>query len=93
MTEPTDDPTKGRTDIVESMSTMPRQPSFLRTMLFLAATVVVLVGIHVGAPILNPIFFAVVLSLLFNPVYSWLGVQAPYLAGMAEGRSSKLSSG
>jgi AI-2 transport protein TqsA len=41
-------------------------------MLILAATVVVLVGMHLGAPILNPTLFAVVLSLLFNPVYSWL---------------------
>src|SRR3712207_5559801 len=41
-------------------------------MLLLAATVVVLVGIRLGAPVLNPILFAVVLSLLFNPLYSWL---------------------
>src|SRR3712207_5330373 len=41
-------------------------------MLVLAATVVVLVGIRLGAPILNPIFFAVVLTLLFSPIYSWL---------------------
>src|SRR3712207_6147926 len=49
-------------------------------MLVLAATVVVLVGIRLGAPILNPIFFAVVLTLLFSPVYSWLkrrGLPAP----------------
>jgi predicted PurR-regulated permease PerM len=42
-------------------------------MLGLAATIVVLVGMRVGAPILNPIFFAVILALLFNPIYSWLG--------------------
>src|SRR3712207_5003835 len=54
------------------MTTAVRRPSFLRVMLILAATVVVLVGMHLGAPILNPILFAVVLSLLFNPVYSWL---------------------
>jgi AI-2 transport protein TqsA len=41
-------------------------------MLVLAATVVVVVGMHLSAPILNLILFAVVLSLLFNPVYSWL---------------------
>jgi predicted PurR-regulated permease PerM len=49
-------------------------------MLVLAATVVVLVGIRLGAPILNPIFFAVVLTLLCSPVYSWLlrrGLPAP----------------
>src|SRR3712207_3571205 len=54
------------------MTTAVRRPSFLRVMLILAATVVVLVGMHLGAPILNPTLFAVVLSLLFNPVYSWL---------------------
>jgi AI-2 transport protein TqsA len=72
VTEPLDDPAKGRTDIVESVAITLRQPAFLRVMLLLAATVVVLVGIRLGAPILNPILFAVVLSLLFNPVYSWL---------------------
>jgi AI-2 transport protein TqsA len=49
-------------------------------MLVLAATVVVLVGIRLGAPILNPIFFALVLTVLFSPVYSWLkrrGLPAP----------------
>jgi predicted PurR-regulated permease PerM len=55
-------------------------------MLVLAATVVVLVGIRLGAPILNPIFFAVVLTLLFSPIYSWLlrrGLPAPLaLLGM-----------
>jgi AI-2 transport protein TqsA len=60
------------TGIGEHVTTAVRQPSFLRVMLVLAATVVVLVGMHLSAPILNPILFAVVLSLLFNPVYSWL---------------------
>jgi predicted PurR-regulated permease PerM len=41
-------------------------------MVVLAATGVVLVIIRLGAPILNPIFFALVLSLLFSPIYSWL---------------------
>jgi AI-2 transport protein TqsA len=69
-----------RSGIAEAITTTLRQPSFLRVMLVLAATVVVLVGIRLGAPILNPIFFAVVLTLLFNPVYSWLkrrGLPAP----------------
>ena len=63
------------------MTSTLRQPSFLRVMLVLAATVVVLVGIRLGAPILNPILFAVVLSLLFSPVYSWLrrGLPAGWL--------------
>jgi AI-2 transport protein TqsA len=44
----------------------------LRVMLVLAATVVVLAGMRLGAEILNPILFAVVLSLLFSPIYAWL---------------------
>src|ERR687894_2721098 len=56
----------------EAITTKLRRASFLRVTLVLAATVVVLVGIHLGAPILNPILFAVVLTLLFSPVYSWL---------------------
>ena len=53
-----------------------RQPSFLRVMLGLAAAggrawwVCVL-----AAPMLNPIIFAVVLALLFGPIYSWLTAQ------------------
>src|ERR671910_728396 len=50
-----------------------RRPSFLRVIVALAAVVVVLVGMRLGAPILNPIFFAAVLALLFGPLYSWLG--------------------
>jgi AI-2 transport protein TqsA len=41
-------------------------------MLFLATAVVVLVGMRLGAPILNPILFAVILALLFSPIYGWL---------------------
>ena len=50
-----------------------RRPSFLRIIVALAATVAVLVGMRLAAPILNPILFAVVLALLFGPIYSWLG--------------------
>jgi predicted PurR-regulated permease PerM len=50
-----------------------QRPSFLRVIVALAATVVVLVGMRLGASILNPILFAVVLALLFGPLYSWLG--------------------
>ena len=39
----------------------------------LATTVVVLVGVRLAAPVLTPAFVAVVLSLLFGPVYAWLG--------------------
>jgi AI-2 transport protein TqsA len=58
--------------IAETITTTLRQPSFLRVMLVLSTTVVVLVGMRLGAPILNPIFFAIVLTLTFYPVYSWL---------------------
>ena len=58
--------------IADALANTLRQPSFLRVMLVLAATVVVLVGIRLAAPILNPIFFALVLTLLFSPVYAWL---------------------
>ena len=64
------DSTDGRGGVSEAVAAL-RQTSFLRVMLILAATVVVLVGIRLSAPILNPIFFAVVLTLLFSPIYSW----------------------
>jgi AI-2 transport protein TqsA len=70
--ESTNNPEGERTGTGEAVTTAVRQPSFLRVMLVLAATVVVLVGMHLSASILNSILFAVVLSLLFNPVYSWL---------------------
>src|SRR5215211_3137441 len=77
MNESTNNPAGERTGIGETLTTALRQPSFLRVMLVLAATVVVLVGIRLGAPILNPILFAVVLSLLFSPVYAWLRRRFP----------------
>ena len=53
--------------------TQARQPpSFLRVILFLAATIVVLAGMRLGAPIVTPTLFALVLSLIFSPIYSWL---------------------
>ena len=67
MSESPNYPAGERTSISEAVTTALRQPSFLRVMLVLAATVVVLVGIRLGAPILNPIFFAVVLTLLSAP--------------------------
>src|SRR5215216_4490014 len=72
MNESSSNPASDSAGIAETITTTLRQPSFLRVMLVLSATVVVLVGIRLGAPILNPIFFAVVLSLLFSPVYAWL---------------------
>jgi AI-2 transport protein TqsA len=46
-------------------------------MLVLAATVVVLVGLRLSEPVLNPILFAVVFSLLCAPVYGWLRRRLP----------------
>ena len=85
MNGPLQDPMDGRGSVSEAVAVL-RQPSILRVMQVLAATVVVLVGIRLGAPILNPILFAVVLTLLFSPIYSWLlrrGLPAPLaLLGM-----------
>jgi AI-2 transport protein TqsA len=72
MTEASNNPLDDRSGITEAITTALRQPSFLRVMLFLATTVVVLVGMRLGAPILNPILFAVILALLFSPIYAWL---------------------
>ena len=58
--------------IGETITTALRQPSFLRVVLLLAALVVVFVGMRLAAPIFNPILFAVVLALLFSPIYAWL---------------------
>jgi AI-2 transport protein TqsA len=72
MNESASDPADARSGIGETITTALRQPSFLRVMLGLAAMVVVLVGMRLAAPILNPILFAVVMSLLFSPIYAWL---------------------
>ena len=80
MNESVGNQASGRTGIGGAVSSALRQPSFARVVMLLAATVVVLAGIRLGAPILNPIFFAIVLTLLFSPVYSWLlrrGLPAP----------------
>ena len=64
-----------------SAVTQARQPpSFLRVMLSFAATIVVLAGMRLGAPVVTPTLFALVLSLIFSPIYSWLkrrGLPAP----------------
>src|ERR671918_154466 len=72
MNEPSNDSVDDKSGIGETITTALRQPSILRVMLGLAATVVVLVGMRLAAPILNPILFALVLSLLFSPIYAWL---------------------
>jgi AI-2 transport protein TqsA len=77
MSEPVNNPAADRSGIAEALTSTLRQPSFVRVMLVLAATVVVLVGVRLAAPILNPILFAVVLTLLFSPLYSWLRRRLP----------------
>ena len=72
MSESSNNPVDGGSGIGKTISTALRQPSILRVMLGLAATVVVLVGMRLAAPILNPILFALVLALLFSPIYAWL---------------------
>ena len=62
-----------------------RRPSLFRVIVALAAAVVVLVGMRLAAPILNPILFAVVLALLFSPLYSWIrrhGLSTPLALGV-----------
>jgi AI-2 transport protein TqsA len=72
MDESPNNPVDARSGIGETITTALRQPSLLRVMLGLAALVVVFVGMRLAAPILNPILFALVLSLLFSPIYAWL---------------------
>jgi AI-2 transport protein TqsA len=43
----------------------------------LAAVGVVLAGMRLAAPVLNPILFALVFAALFAPVYSWLRLRLP----------------
>src|ERR671939_1651709 len=72
MNEASSNPVDGKPGIGETITNALRQPSFLRVMLLLAATVVVFTGMKLAAPILDPILFAVVLALLFSPIYGWL---------------------
>src|SRR5688572_33189282 len=72
MSESTNNPVDDKSGIGETMTTALRQPAILRVMVGLAAAVVVLVAMRLAAPILNPILFALVLALLFSPIYAWL---------------------
>jgi AI-2 transport protein TqsA len=72
MDESSSNQVDARSGIGETITTALRQPSIFRVMLGLAALVVVFVGMRLAAPILNPILFALVLSLLFSPIYAWL---------------------
>jgi AI-2 transport protein TqsA len=72
MNEASGNPVDDKSGIGATITTALRQPSFLRVMLMLAALVVVFVGMRLAAPILNPILFALILALLFSPIYAWL---------------------
>jgi AI-2 transport protein TqsA len=72
MSEASGNPVDDKPGIGETITTALRQPSFLRVVLLLAALVAVFVGMRLAAPILDPILFAVVLALLFSPIYAWL---------------------
>jgi predicted PurR-regulated permease PerM len=50
----------------------PQLPSLSQVIFTLAAIVILLGGVRVAAPILNPFLFALILSLLFSPLYAWL---------------------
>src|SRR5215218_9033538 len=72
MDESTTNQVDDSSGLIETITIALRQSSFLRVMLVLSTTVVVFVGMRLAAPILDPIFFAVVFALLFSPVYAWL---------------------
>src|SRR5215213_6850688 len=72
MNESSNNPVGDRSGFGETITTALRQPSILRVMVGLAATVVVLVGMRLADPILIPILFALVLALLFSPIYALL---------------------
>src|SRR5215204_4251214 len=58
-------------------------PSLARVLVVLAAVVVVCAGMYAAAgPILNPIFFALTLALIFSPVYGWLRRRLPTLLAL-----------
>jgi AI-2 transport protein TqsA len=60
----------------EGSATPSRMP-LARVLIILAATTIVLVGLHLAAPVVNPILFAVVFGLFFAPVYSRLRRRLP----------------
>ncbi|MGB3681703.1 MAG: AI-2E family transporter [Rubrobacteraceae bacterium] len=59
------------------MTAIGQRASFGRVLFILAAGFVVLAGIRLAAPVLNPILFALVFGLLFAPVYAWLQRRLP----------------
>src|SRR5215212_9487410 len=80
MNRSSNDSVNDRSGIGETITAALRQPSFLRVMLVIATTVVVFVGMRLAAPILDPIFFSVVVASLFSPIYAWVrrrGIPTP----------------
>jgi hypothetical protein len=80
MDDSSNNPADDGSGIVEAIAAALRQPTLLRVMPVLATTAVVFVGMRLAAPILDPIPFAVILALLFSPIYAWLrrrGVPTP----------------
>src|SRR5215212_8502198 len=66
--------------MINAVTSARQPPSFGEVLLALAATIIVVAGMRLGAPVLTPTLFAVVLSLLFSPIYAWLkqhGLPAP----------------
>jgi predicted PurR-regulated permease PerM len=45
---------------------------FVRALFIIAAVIVTLIGVRLAAPILNPIMLALVITLLCNPIFTWL---------------------
>jgi AI-2 transport protein TqsA len=57
--------------------------SIARVLVVLASVVVICAGMSVAAgPILNPIFFALTLALIFSPIYGWLQRRLPTLLAL-----------
>lgn len=55
------------------MGEFPRESTtILRPLLIVAAVVVVLGAMRIAAPILNPLLLALVITMLCNPIYTWL---------------------
>jgi AI-2 transport protein TqsA len=61
------------------LRTPQQQPASLaRVLIVLASLVVLCAGVYVAAaPILNPILYALVLALIFSPIYGWLRRRLP----------------
>lgn len=53
------------------------RPSFIRVLLVLALSSIVLASMHFAAPILNPFLFALVMAIILSPAYAWLRRKLP----------------